>query len=67
MICKNNFIFGCIYQDVIEKECWGDYLGVMVQVILYIIDEIKICIINNDLGVDVLFVEIGGIVGDIEL
>lgn len=66
MTRKNNFTSGRIYQDVIEKERRGDYLGATVQVIPHITDEIKNRIINNDLGVDVLMVEIGGTVGDIE-
>jgi len=66
MTRKNNFTSGRIYQDVIEKERRGDYLGATVQVIPHITDEIKTRIINNDLGVDVLLVEIGGTVGDIE-
>lgn len=37
----NNVIIGWIYQMVIEKEWVGDYLGKIVQVIFYIIDEIK--------------------------
>lgn len=67
MIQNNNFIIGCVYMDVLCKECCGDYLGVIVQVILYIIDEIKWCIIKGVGDVDVVLVEIGGIVGDIEL
>ncbi len=66
MTRKNNFTSGRIYLDVIEKERRGDYLGATVQVIPHITDEIKSRVINNDLGVDVLIVEIGGTVGDIE-
>jgi len=66
MTKKNNFTSGRIYLDVIEKERRGDYLGATVQVIPHITDEIKNRIVNNDLGVDVLLVEIGGTVGDIE-
>jgi CTP synthase len=66
MTRKNNFTSGRIYLDVIEKERRGDYLGATVQVIPHITDEIKSRILNNDLGVDVLLVEIGGTVGDIE-
>lgn len=65
--CKNLVIIGCIYENVICKECRGDYLGVIVQVILYIIDEICCCIDEVIEGYDVVLVEIGGIVGDIEL
>ncbi len=66
MTRKNNFTSGRIYLDVIEKERRGDYLGATVQVIPHITDEIKNRIVNNDLDVDVLLVEIGGTVGDIE-
>ncbi len=66
MTRRNNFTSGRIYLDVIEKERRGDYLGATVQVIPHITDEIKNRILNNELGVDVLLVEIGGTVGDIE-
>jgi CTP synthase len=66
MTKRNNFTSGRIYLDVIEKERRGDYLGATIQVIPHITDEIKNRIVNNDLGVDVLIVEIGGTVGDIE-
>ncbi|NPU92480.1 MAG: CTP synthase [Gammaproteobacteria bacterium] len=66
MTRKNNFTSGRIYLDVIEKERRGDYLGATIQVIPHITDEIKNRIVNSDLGVDVLIVEIGGTVGDIE-
>lgn len=57
---------GCIYFDVLCKECCGDYFGVIVQVILYIINVIKECVLEGGEGYDVVLVEIGGIVGDIE-
>ncbi|HEU5161834.1 MAG TPA: CTP synthase, partial [Thermoanaerobaculia bacterium] len=63
---KNNFTTGRIYQKVIEKERRGDYLGKTVQVIPHITDEIKDCIRLVSEGVDVVIVEIGGTVGDIE-
>ena len=66
MTKKNNFTSGRIYLDVIEKERRGDYLGATIQVIPHITDEIKNRIVNSDLGVDILLVEIGGTVGDIE-
>jgi CTP synthase len=66
MTKRNNFTSGRIYLDVIEKERRGDYLGATIQVIPHITDEIKNRIVNNELGVDVLLVEIGGTVGDIE-
>src|SRR4051795_2927012 len=63
---KNNFTTGRVYLKVIEKERRGDYLGKTVQVIPHITDEIKKCIREVSEGVDVVIVEIGGTVGDIE-
>src|SRR5216683_5481357 len=63
---RNNFTTGRIYLKVIEKERRGDYLGKTVQVIPHITDEIKKCIREVSEGVDVVIVEIGGTVGDIE-
>ncbi len=63
---KNNFTTGKIYQSVIEKERRGDYLGKTVQVIPHITDEIKANIAALGGEVDVVIVEIGGTVGDIE-
>ncbi|CBL46440.1 CTP synthase [gamma proteobacterium HdN1] len=62
----NNFTTGRIYLDVIERERRGDYLGATVQVIPHITDAIKDRVLNNGLNVDVLIVEVGGTVGDIE-
>src|SRR5687767_6164679 len=63
---KNNYTTGRIYLKVIEKERRGDYLGKTVQVIPHITDEIKKCIREVSENVDVVIVEIGGTVGDIE-
>jgi CTP synthase len=63
---NNNFTTGKIYHSVITKERRGDYLGGTVQVIPHITDEIKRCIALVADGVDVVIVEIGGTVGDIE-
>src|SRR6476660_5993507 len=63
---KNNWTTGRIYLKVIEKERRGDYLGKTVQVIPHITDEIKRCIREVSDDVDVVIVEIGGTVGDIE-
>jgi CTP synthase len=63
---NNNFTSGKIYYSVISKERRGDYLGGTVQVIPHITDEIKDCIKRLANGVDVVIVEIGGTVGDIE-
>ena len=63
---RNNFTTGRIYQNVIQKERRGDYLGGTVQVIPHITDEIKRCIVEGAGETDVAMVEIGGTVGDIE-
>ncbi len=63
---RNNYTTGKIYHSVITKERRGDYLGGTVQVIPHITDEIKRCIRDLADGVDVVIVEIGGTVGDIE-
>jgi len=63
---RNNLTTGRVYQSVIEKERRGDYLGSTVQVIPHITDEIKSCIKAAASDADVVIVEIGGTVGDIE-
>lgn len=63
---KNNFTTGQIYEAVIRKERRGDYLGGTVQVIPHITDHIKQKIMLAGDGYDVIMVEIGGTVGDIE-
>ncbi len=63
---KNNFTTGLIYQNVIQKERRGDYLGATVQVIPHITDEIKHYIKKCASNSDIAMVEIGGTVGDIE-
>jgi CTP synthase len=63
---NNNFTTGKIYYSVITKERRGDYLGGTVQVIPHITDEIKRSIKLVANSVDVVIVEIGGTVGDIE-
>jgi CTP synthase len=62
----NNFTTGKIYHSVISKERRGDYLGGTVQVIPHITDEIKDSIRLAANGVDIVIVEIGGTIGDIE-
>ncbi|MFH1873662.1 MAG: CTP synthase [Pseudomonadota bacterium] len=62
----NNFTTGKIYNSVIEKERRGDYLGRTVQVIPHITDEIKASIMKVANDTDLVLVEIGGTVGDIE-
>ena len=63
---NNNWTTGKIYLSVIQKERRGDYLGRTVQVIPHITNEIKDSIRAAAEDVDVLLVEIGGTVGDIE-
>lgn len=66
-LCKNNnYTTGQIYFSVINKERRGEYLGKTVQVIPHITNEIKEKIIELGNGSDILLVEIGGTVGDIE-
>ncbi len=62
----NNYTTGRIYESVINKERRGDYLGKTVQVIPHITDEIKDGMRRVADGHDVVIVEIGGTVGDIE-
>lgn len=62
----NNFTSGRVYQDVLNKERRGDYLGGTVQVIPHITDNIKARVLAAGKGFDVAIVEIGGTVGDIE-
>ncbi len=62
----NNATSGQIYQTVIQKERRGEYLGGTVQVIPHVTDEIKARILECAAGNDVLIVEVGGTVGDIE-
>ena len=63
---QSNWTTGKIYQSVILKERRGDYLGRTVQVIPHITNEIKDAIRAVSKDVDVVLVEIGGTVGDIE-
>ncbi len=62
----NNWTTGRIYETILTKERRGDYLGKTVQVIPHVTDEIKATIKKVSEGVDVVIVEIGGTVGDIE-
>jgi len=64
----NNWTSGRIYLSVIEKERRGDYLGKTIQVIPHITDEIKMAVrtVADMHKPDILIVEIGGTVGDIE-
>ncbi len=65
---KNNITAGQIYQSIIEKERRGEYLGQTIQIIPHVTEEIKNRLreIAREQGSDVVIVEIGGTVGDIE-
>jgi CTP synthase len=63
---RNNLTTGQVYDAVITKERRGDYLGGTVQVIPHITDEIKQRILDLADDVDIVIVEVGGTVGDIE-
>jgi CTP synthase len=64
----NNVTTGRIYQNVIEKERRGDFLGKTVQIIPHITDEIKrnVKLLGSKGKYDIVITEIGGTVGDIE-
>ncbi|MCV0396838.1 MAG: CTP synthase [Rhizobiaceae bacterium] len=62
----DNITTGRIYQNIIEKERRGDYLGATVQVIPHVTDEIKSFILEGNDDYDFVLCEIGGTVGDIE-
>jgi CTP synthase len=66
MTRNNNVTAGQIYDSVINKERQGAYLGATVQVIPHVTDEIKDKILRCGANFDVVLVEIGGTVGDIE-
>ena len=68
MTKNNNTTTGQIYESVLEKERKGDYLGQTIQVIPHITNEIKskVYSINKSNSFDVVIVEVGGTVGDIE-
>ena len=64
----SNVTSGQVYAEVIAKERRGDYLGGTIQVIPHVTNEIKrrIGLVGRDSGADVVIVEVGGTVGDIE-
>ena len=62
----NNWTTGRIYENIIAKERRGDYLGKTVQVIPHVTNEIKSAMKKVAQDVDLVIVEIGGTVGDIE-
>ena len=63
-----NVTTGQVYADVISKERRGDYLGGTIQVIPHITNEIKrrIALVSKTTGAEIVLVEVGGTVGDIE-
>ncbi len=63
---SNNLTSGRIYEQIIARERRGDYLGKTVQVIPHVTNEIKAAMKRVAQDVDVVIVEIGGTVGDIE-
>jgi CTP synthase len=65
---SSNFTSGQVYADIISKERRGDFLGGTIQVIPHITNEIKrrVASIGRETGADVVIVEVGGTVGDIE-
>lgn len=63
---KNNFTTGQVYLSVIERERKGGYLGKTIQVVPHIVDEIKRRIMLAGEENEILVVELGGTVGDIE-
>jgi CTP synthase len=63
---NHNWTAGKIFLSVIQRERRGDYLGATVQVIPHITNAIKECIRSVAEGMDIVLVEIGGTVGDIE-
>jgi CTP synthase len=62
----NNLTSGRIYEQIIQRERRGDYLGKTVQVIPHVTNEIKAAVKKISADVDVVICEIGGTVGDIE-
>jgi CTP synthase len=66
MLRANNCTAGRLYERIITKERRGDYLGKTVQVIPHVTNEIKDAVRKVSADVDVVIVEVGGTVGDIE-
>ena len=62
----DNITTGRLYQNIIEKERRGDYLGATVQVIPHVTDAIKEFVLDGNEDYDFVLCEIGGTVGDIE-
>ncbi len=64
----SNFTSGQVYAEIIQKERRGDFLGGTIQVIPHITNEIKrrIGLVAKETGAEIVIVEVGGTVGDIE-
>ncbi|MBN1306024.1 MAG: CTP synthase [Anaerolineales bacterium] len=64
----SNFTSGQVYAEVISKERHGDYLGGTIQVIPHVTNEIKrrIGLVAKETGAEIVLIEVGGTVGDIE-
>ena len=64
----SNFTSGQVYAEIIGKERRGDFLGGTIQVIPHITNEIKrrVALVSKETGAEIVLVEIGGTVGDIE-
>jgi CTP synthase len=63
---QDNITTGRIYQEILQKERRGDYLGATIQVIPHVTNAIKDFILDGNDGFDFVLCEIGGTVGDIE-
>ncbi len=63
---QDNVTTGRVYQDIINKERRGDYLGATIQVIPHVTNAIKAFALEGNENVDFVLIEIGGTVGDIE-
>lgn len=63
---QDNVTTGRIYQDIINRERRGDYLGATIQVIPHVTNAIKAFVLDGNDNVDFVLIEIGGTVGDIE-
>ncbi|MFN3741772.1 MAG: CTP synthase [Anaerolineales bacterium] len=64
----SNFTSGQVYAEIIQKERRGDFLGGTIQVIPHITNEIKrrIRLVARETGAEIVVIEVGGTVGDIE-
>ncbi len=64
----SNFTSGQVYAEIISKERRGDFLGGTIQVIPHITNEIKrrVGLVAKETGAEIVIVEVGGTVGDIE-